>query len=298
MTLNNQSYSKLILIGEHSVLYNYKAIAIPFNAAKVEVEINEYEGLYVESSLYSGIFSEKIDLLSGLYQMLLKFQKDFNIQLNIKIKIISNLLQQRGMGSSAASSNAVLKAIANYYQINLDNEQLLKYVKVSEDIYHFKSSGIDAATVVYNKPILFESGKIKTFDFKLHGYLLVIDSNIVSNTKKAVLRVRKLKKYNLINKLGYLTEDFIKGMDSYDYQLINETIKNAQSILKQLGLSHKNIDEIVKMANDNHLSAKLTGGGLGGLVIVYSNNLDKLKQFQSIINYPSYDIIDLEKLND
>ncbi|MCP6347119.1 hypothetical protein NL431_28865, partial [Klebsiella pneumoniae] len=50
------------------------------------------------------------------------------------INIHSSIPAERGMGSSAAMATALVRAFYNYYDLPLTEDQLLKYVDLSEKI--------------------------------------------------------------------------------------------------------------------------------------------------------------------
>lgn len=63
------------------------------------------------------------------------------------LKIESQLPAERGIGSSAASAIAIIRAFFDYYDEPLDRTLLLQLADIEEQITHRSPSGLDAATV-------------------------------------------------------------------------------------------------------------------------------------------------------
>ena len=96
-----KSHSKIILIGEHSVVYGYPAIAIPLKKIGIECIVEEAK---------SSCFHNKTDTLSVALFTALKYLKKENAK--IKYKVTSQIPPKRGMGSSAAVSIAAMLTAA------------------------------------------------------------------------------------------------------------------------------------------------------------------------------------------
>ena len=109
------SNSKIILIGEHSVVYGYSAIAIPLKNIEVKCEVEESE---------NEIQYDFEDTLSVAIYSALKYLGKEKIKL--KYNVDSCIPQKRGMGSSAAVSIAGIKAVFDYFNIKLNYKECIK----------------------------------------------------------------------------------------------------------------------------------------------------------------------------
>ena len=136
-----KSHSKIILIGEHSVVYGYPAIAIPLRKIGIECIVEEAKNSF---------FYNKVNTLSVAIFTALKHLKKENAK--IKYKITSQIPQKRGMGSSAAVSIAAIRAIFDYFEEDLTDELLEKLVNTAEIVAHQTPSGLDAKTCLVIKP--------------------------------------------------------------------------------------------------------------------------------------------------
>ena len=197
-----KSHSKIILIGEHSVVYGYPAIAIPLKKIEIECAIEEAK---------SNFFYDETDTLSVAIFTALKYLKKENVK--IKYKITSQIPQKRGMGSSAAVSIAAIRAIFNYFGENLEDELLEKLVNTAEIVAHKTPSGLDAKTCLSDKAIRFVKNKgFSYIDLNLDVYLVIADTGIYGNTGEAIQNVKNLgsKAELSLKKLGRLTDEMTR----------------------------------------------------------------------------------------
>ena len=265
------SHSKIILIGEHSVVYGYPAIAIPLKNIKVKCEI------------YESSESVKFDLedtLSTAIYGALEYLRKKNKKLEYKVD--SYVPQKRGMGSSAAVSIAGVKAVFDYFDEDLKPDILEKLVNKAEIIAHKTPSGLDAKTCLSDKAIKFIKDKgFKEIDIDLNSYLVIADTGIHGQTRDAIENVKKIgerAKENL-KRLGEITDNTEKAIKEKDIFQIGKNMTKAHKELKKLNVTIKESDDLVEEAiNNGALGAKMSGGGLGGCIIALVDEKKKAEK--------------------
>ena len=277
-----KSHSKIILIGEHSVVYGYPAIAIPLKKIEIECAIEEAK---------SNFFYDETDTLSVAIFTALKYLKKENVK--IKYKITSQIPQKRGMGSSAAVSIAAIRAIFNYFGENLEDELLEKLVNTAEIVAHKTPSGLDAKTCLSDKAIRFVKNKgFSYIDLNLDAYLVIADTGIYGNTGEAIQNVKNLgsKAELSLKKLGRLTDEMTRiltgNIENKEEKIrrekiskIGEIMTAANTELGKLNITIEKTELFVKMAIENGAAgAKISGGGLGGCVIALAENLEIMEK--------------------
>lgn len=280
-----KSHSKIILIGEHSVVYGYPAIAIPLKKIEIECAIEEAK---------SNFFYDETDTLSVAIFTALKYLKKENAK--IKYKITSQIPQKRGMGSSAAVSIAAIRAIFNYFGENLEDELLEKLVNTAEIVAHKTPSGLDAKTCLSDKAIRFVKNKgFSYIDLNLDAYLVIADTGIYGNTGEAIQNVKNLgdKAELSLKKLGRLTDEMTRiltgNIENKEEKIrrekiskIGEIMTAANTELGKLNITIEKTELFVKTAIENGAAgAKISGGGLGGCVIALAENLEIMEKVKN-----------------
>lgn len=284
-------HGKIILIGEHSVVYGNPAIALPIKASSVRVSIEKRDkGIYINSVLYKGFIEDAPNYMENVSSLINKIILEFEISNpSITIDIESDLEIRRGMGSSAAVVCAITKAISSYYDRELSYEKSLELCDYAENIAHGKSSGIDARASISNEAILFSKKEnIRKINLDLDAYLLIADTKTQGQTKKAVLHIASNYKNNknLIENLNTLSNIAIDAISKKDINKLGKAMYDYHKTLATLGVSSTKLDDFVETSiKSNSLGAKLSGGGLGGVMIaLFKEKEDAISLRQKLIN--------------
>ena len=255
-----QAHSKIILIGEHAVVYGYPAISLPLLEVEVTCRV-------VPAATPWRLFKE--DTLSMAVYASLEY---LNIKdAYIRCQIDSAIPEKRGMGSSAAISIAAIRAVFDYYQAELPRDVLEILVNRAEMIAHMNPSGLDAKTCLSDQPIRF----IKNVGFEelamdLSAYLVIADTGVYGHTREAIQVVESKGKEALpfLYALGELTQQAEEAIKARDAVMLGEILTKAHGNLKEIGVSSLEADALVETALDHGaLGAKMSGGGLGGCII-------------------------------
>ena len=255
-----QAHSKIILIGEHAVVYGYPAISLPLLEVEVTCRV-------VPATTPWRLFEE--DTLSMAVYASLEY---LNIKdAYIRCQIDSAIPEKRGMGSSAAISIAAIRAVFDYYQAELPHDVLEILVNRAEMIAHMNPSGLDAKTCLSDQPIRF----IKNVGFEelamdLSAYLVIADTGVYGHTREAIQVVESKGKEALpfLYALGELTQQAEEAIKARDAMMLGEILTKAHGNLKEIGVSSLEADALVETAlQHGALGAKMSGGGLGGCII-------------------------------
>ena len=277
-TGHGQAHGKLILIGEHAVVYQQPAIAIPFQAAQVKVTLQHAAYDEVYSALYSGRLELSPDHFRHLKELILALKAKFKLE-PVSVAFESSIPISAGMGSSAALASACIEAFYHGMDKPLSAEERFEWTQFAEKIAHGNPSGIDALSTTQASAWWYVKGsRPLAIDLFLPGVLVVANSEVKGSTKVAVEGVAQRLQENPklmdhISSIGLLAHDAKQAIESKTLETLGQTLSLAHQHLKTLGVSHPKLDAMVTTAlQAGALGAKMTGGGLGGCVLALARN--------------------------
>ena len=271
------SHAKLILIGEHAVVYGYPGISVPFLPLKTKVKVNLSDEDSLSSTLYKGP-------MSSLPQELLFIKfivEELRTSLHygpVHIEIDNQIPNSAGMGSSAAISGAIVQALYDLSNTTLTTTLRFEKTQLAEKLVHGSASGIDALTTASNHAWYFIKGKEpEPLKITIPAYLVVANTGVKGSTKEAVSKVAKLYAQNFaqahLESLGLMAILVKESIEKASVEEIAKYMNQAHYHLQELGVSHPKLDAMVETATRfGALGAKLTGGGLGGSMIAIFDN--------------------------
>jgi len=277
-----KAHGKLILAGEHVVVYNKPAIAIPF-PLRMKAYVTEKPGkISITSNIYTGGLEAMPDKMLGLARCIKRtLEICHQPEEGIRIELESEIPVGRGLGSSAAAATAIVRGICDFFQKPLSEDELYSLVEIAENYAHGKASGIDMRVVANDKAIFYKKSigasslsAVKPF------YMVVADSGEIGDTKIAVEHVKELRrqKPDVIEPIIDEIEDIVwkarKAILTGDAILLGKLLLKNHDNLKKLEVSNSILDHMVDTAmRAGALGAKLTGGGMGGCIIALATDL-------------------------
>lgn len=292
MTPNHRGYGyahgKVILIGEHAVVYGCPAIVLPMPAAKIDVTVSpsDNESLILNSDLYEGPLTDAPSGLYGVAKSVTTALEQIHGRLEgLRIDVTSNLPPGRGLGSSAAVVAAMIQGLADYYNFRLTHTRLMELIGVSESWIHGTPSGIDAQAVVSDVPFWFVK---ESAPAPMHTsspiHFLVADSGQPHASRVAVESVRR--RYDRdphgvlqrLRSLASLAETARVCLQYADVHSLGQVLNAAQAELAFLELSSPMLNHLIDAARKaGALGAKLTGSGHGGCILVLARHAKQAK---------------------
>ncbi len=295
-------YGKIILFGEHAVVYGSHAIAAPIPLAmQAKAGVSDREGIHliiprwgVEERLKAN-GKHKHSIFRSLDMIL----KKLNLRdADIKIEVFPQVPRAMGLGGSAALAVAIIRALSDAFNLNLDDGQISSLAFASETIVHGAASGIDNTLATYGKFIRYQKGSPPDLKF-LHPpkpipivigltYVESLTARMVSKVEQA--RARNQKIYDEIFKdIDQLVLRAEQAIADYDLDLLGSLMNINQGYLNALQVSGREIEELVDIARKNGaLGAKLTGGGGGGAIIALCADTGKAEQVALAIRNAGY----------
>lgn len=206
-----KAHGKVILIGEHSVVYGYNALALPIQALNITTTVEETDGpIWMDTNHYHGAFFDAPSDYDGIKYIVKTLLAKAPDASHVKITYTGEIPMERGLGSSAVVALGTTKALSKFLNLNLSHEEIMKITNHAEMINHGKASGLDAATVSSDYLVFFnKQDGPQQLSQKLGSTLLIMDTGELGNTKEAVQSVKQQMdesefKKQQINRLGKL----------------------------------------------------------------------------------------------
>lgn len=276
---------KTILFGEHAVVYGHHAIAVPLFDISLKVSIqplpNKNKILIINSDQGNRHISFEKKEDNPYWITLETIRQSLNVDHlpSMEIAISSSIPVAAGLGSSAAFSVALTKAVSGFLGFNLPVEKLNSIAFEIEKHQHGSPSGIDNTVVAYQSPVYYRKNEFPIF-FNINKpmHLILADSGIRSLTKDVVLHVKQELEKNpdKINKIFAEIEKITieaKGtLETGDHRAIGNLMLDNHIHLQRLGVSIIELDCLVEAAVESGaFGAKLCGSGQGGNVVALTS---------------------------
>ncbi|MCB0103032.1 MAG: mevalonate kinase [Anaerolineales bacterium] len=271
---------KIILFGEHAVVYNRPALAVPVDQAQVEVEVTDSDksGVWIDAPMVE-LHGELSTLPDDhpIAAVILKLFQHLGISQhpNILLTIRSTIPVAAGLGSGAAVSVAMFRALSSYLSHPLSDEQVNGLVFEIEKLHHGTPSGIDNTVITYNMPVFYMKHKpVETFMCGKPFTIVIGDTGVPAPTKESVGDVRRLWLHNenrfeeMFNEIAQISTMARRFIETGHPEHLGELMDQNQEFLKQMTVSSPELDVLIYAARRaGALGAKLSGGGRGGNMI-------------------------------
>lgn len=288
---------KVILFGEHFVVYGTKAILCSIDKRiKVTSQLIDERKIRIKSD----IGNVEVDVESALNDsdpmrpfvyLAAHTLKKFKKNAGIEIKIESEIPPGIGLGSSSASCVAAAASIIGLFE-KLSKEEILKMAIEAERTIFKNTSGADCSVCTF--------GGLAEYDIK-NGFKKIISKAdfdlVIANSKQSHLtsevveRVRKFKEKNeelfasLYKQESSLIQDALLSLQKNDLLTLGSIMTKNQVFLEQIGVSTDKLDLLVREAKKTSFGAKITGAGGGGCIIVL---VDKSNLNQTLTNLKNH----------
>ncbi len=272
---------KVILFGEHAVVYGRPAIAAPLfhvQATARVMDASPGQGVVVDApdlGQRCAVHEAPADdphaatIRNVLARLGCHSAPDITVTLSSTIPVAS------GLGSGAAVATALVRALAAHLGHSLSPAEVSALVYETEKLHHGTPSGIDNTVIAYEQPIYFVRGRApERFAAGGHLPLVIADSGVPSPTKVTVDDVRKgwhddCARYEaLFDEIAEVARRARTAIEEHRLADVGRLMNRNHQLLCALDVSSALLDRLVEVAGHaGAWGAKLSGGGRGGNVI-------------------------------
>jgi mevalonate kinase len=272
---------KVILLGEHAVVYGRPALAAGLKLG-LEVEVREASGVARLESDRPELADDPRphELVAAAATALGLASRGF------VVRVRSELPAGAGLGSSAALAVAVLRALAVVAGRTLSADEELALGRELEAIFHGHPSGIDPAAAALGSCFRFVRGeppRVTRMSPPEALPLVIALAGSRRSTGTAVQGLRQRwqaepRRYEaLFDRVAAVVERGARALEQGDLGALGDAFNQNQELLAELGVSAPEVDALVTRARTaGALGAKLTGGGAGGAVIALAPEPERL----------------------
>jgi mevalonate kinase len=253
------AHGKVILAGEHFVVYGTAAIALPVSSRGVTVDVERRPGVW--------------EVPVGVEEHLLRCLECLGEQAEgLTVRVHSTLPIGAGLGGSAALAVALVRALA---QDGVTDIEVRARAHRLEELAHGSPSGIDDAVATFGCPVFMSPVRtVEPLALAELPRVWIAVSDEPSLTLEAVTRVGEIKKsderrFSALRARGAeLVALAHAALLACDWTGLGAVMIRNHELLSELGVSTPALDRLVAVAQQaGAYGAKLTGAGCGGAVL-------------------------------
>jgi hydroxymethylglutaryl-CoA reductase len=300
---SGQASGKVILLGEHAVVYGRPALALPVRNA-ITASVYEHDSeirLTIPAWNIDQSMSPAESVADGTAPLLKFLIRALGVEAEtMRIDVDARIPPAIGLGSSAALAVALIRAISKSFAIELSDADINKLAFDCEKLAHGTPSGIDNTLAVYGRPIVFQSAgakSIRELALRENPPLVIASSGSRGSTREQVDGIRWRRKESqdayerIFDEIGRVSIEGSEALVKGDFAGLGALMNINQGLLNALGVSTPLLEELIDIARSSGaLGAKLTGAGGGGSVVALCPG--KVREVSLAFESAGFDIID------
>ncbi|GAA3765771.1 mevalonate kinase [Microbacterium kribbense] len=274
------AHAKVILLGEHAVVYGGPAVALPVHSLTLTASVTRTDRpLWIDSVLYRGpVAAAPAQLNAPVTAITATLAALGAPHAGLAVRIDGEIPAERGLGSSAAVAAAISAAVARSCGVELDEQALFALVQTAERVAHGNPSGLDARSVVSETAMWFRAGQVRRLGSTFGGVFVIADTGQTGGTRGAVADVAALKAAEpariggILARIDAHTTAAARDLAADDRVSLGRRMAETHELLRALTVSSPQLDHLVAAAHAaGALGAKLTGGGRGGCLLALAD---------------------------
>jgi mevalonate kinase len=271
---------KIILFGEHAVVFGRSAVAVPVNQVQAKAIITASPDAASKIEAPGIGLHSKLDKLPAEHPLALAVrivQEKLGVDHlpAFRMKIVSTIPIAAGLGSGAAVSVAIARAVSTFVGYPLTDEQVSAVAFIVDQTYHGTPSGIDNTVITYASPVMYTRGQpFERLTVAVPFTIVIGNTGIAASTSTVVgdLRRRWIEAPSTFeprfNRIGAIAREARRLIELGRPEEMGPLMNSNHSLLREIDVSSPELDFLVEAAlKAGALGAKMSGGGRGGNMI-------------------------------
>jgi len=274
---------KVILFGEHAVVYGRPALAAPVTQLRARAVLEAGDGPDVgliapDLGRATTVAAARDTNPLAATVRLVERRAGRTLPPGVSVSVSSAIPIASGLGSGAAIAVAVIRALDAYFALGLSREEVSALAYETERLHHGTPSGIDNTVIAFEQPVYFvrqtPANHIETFRPARPLRLVIADTGVRSATKDVVSDVRRCWEADrdrfeaIFDACGRLAEAGRAALAVGDLASVGRLMNDNHAQLVAMTVSSAALDRLVEAARAaGALGAKLSGAGRGGNLI-------------------------------
>ena len=283
MKITYSAPAKVILSGEHAVVYGKPALVSAIN-----LRLRFHLTNFVRSSK-DGNHHKEIFFISNKVKNYLTRKKISYIDKPFNYKIESEIPVGRGLGSSAALSIATATAFLEFYTgRQFDKKEINNLAFQIEKHFHQNPSGVDNSASCFGGLIIYQKSiSLKKLNFKIpkdfEDKLLLIDSGKPKETTGEMVKYVSTRSITMIiDKIEVITNKIKDSIEKNNIELFKACLVENEKLLEDLGVVSNKTKKILQELSKFGVG-KITGAGgretNSGFILFLADDKERLEEF-------------------
>ena len=299
------AFGKVILLGEHAVVYDRHALALPL-ATAVTATVREASTSVSLAIPDWDIFEEWLpgdEKQAGAAAVIATIMTEFGINDRAyEIRVRSRVPIGMGLGSSASFSVAVIRAFDALLGSGKSDDEINRLAFLCEEITHGEPSGIDNNIATFGRPVLFrrgETGGEEIIRLAETPPLVIAASGSRGVTKDQVAGVRRRyernKKMvsNIFDQIDQISVAGAAALRNREYEQLGALMNLCHGLLNAIEVSTPELENMIDVARSaGAIGAKLTGAGGGGSIVALCPG--KSDEVAGALKAAGYQIVEMD----
>ncbi|HJU14175.1 MAG TPA: mevalonate kinase [Candidatus Nitrosotalea sp.] len=281
MTSTASAPAKVILFGEHFVVYGVRALlcAIDKRITATSKTIDEKKIRIISEigSVEVPLGSPESDHRTARFMrpflyVTRRALKESGEKRGIEMKLESEIPPGMGLGSSSAACVAATASVTGLFGRKPAEEVLRRAIEAERIIFE-DASGADSSVSALGGLVSYSKDRIEKMGSRNDLSLIIANSRQVHSTREEVLKVREFKRKNekLFSQMcadeSAIVEAALGALEKNDLREIGLLMSKNQKLLEKIGVSTPKLDALVGAASKTSYGSKITGAGGGGCTI-------------------------------